>query len=101
MEGTGLKSHALGEATLPISDANTVLDKAEVETVRFESSLRVKHDHTGLGSCMDFSANGEGSELKSQVINGRVFCRVGWGRTSDGAILAPPADKWSPPKTKE
>ena len=27
----------------------------------------------------------------------KVFVRIGWGKTADGIVLAPPAEQWSPP----
>ena len=27
----------------------------------------------------------------------KVFVRIGWGKTADGVVLAPPAEQWSPP----
>ena len=50
-----LKTNVIAEVSLPIADATTSIDAAVLENVGFESDLRVKHDHTGIGSEIEFS----------------------------------------------
>ena len=51
----------------------------------------------GVGSGVDFSANVDGSETTSEATRGKVFVRIGWAKTPDGIVLAPPPEQWSPP----
>ena len=97
IESSGLRSTLLSEVFLSLPDSETTLAKAEMETLDFSSGVRVKHDHRGVGACVEFSANADGSEVRSERVSGRVFARAGWARTADGVVLAPPKEQWSPP----
>ena len=37
-------------------------------------------------------------QVRNESVRGRVFARLGWSRTADGHILAPPKERWSPPQ---
>jgi coiled-coil and C2 domain-containing protein 2A len=100
-EGSTLRTTLLAEISLPLCDSKTTLDKTTAEPISFKSSNRVKHDHRGVGSNVDFSANIEGSETRSEPIRGKVFVRIGWAKTSDGVILAPPPEQWNPPASSK
>ena len=59
----------------------------------------MKHNHSGVGANVDFAANTDGSQIRSEPIRGKIFFRVGWGKTSDGVIMAPP-NQWNPPSAQ-
>ncbi len=95
-----LRTIQLAEVLVPLCDSLTTLDQVTShEALQFESGLQVRHrDHTGVGAGVSFAANAEGSQVRSDSVKGKIFVRVGWGKTTDGIILAPPHGQWSPPQ---
>ncbi len=91
-----MKTTVLAEIKLPLCEASKTLSDSSVEPINFVSDLKLSHDHAGLGSGCNFPVNNDGSSISQEMIKGRLFGRVGWGRGSDGSILAPPADQWKP-----
>lgn len=57
----------LAEVLLPLPDVNVALDSLSAETkpIRFVSDTLVSHAHAGLGAAVDFSANADGSMVRS------------------------------------
>ena len=97
-EGSSIKSTQLTVVSVPLCDTSTTLDSVRMEKYPFESGLRVKHDHSGLGSGVEFGANIDGSKVQSRSIRGKLLTRIGWGKSTDGVIMAPM--HWSPPVDK-
>ena len=88
----------LAEVQLPLCEAGKALDMLPpVEPIDFRSNVRCAHDHAGLGSMVDFSANVDGSSIRSEPIRGQILARVGWGKSPDGVILSPSPNQWKPP----
>ncbi len=121
LEGGHLRPTLLAEIFLPLPESHVTLDSlsasasasASVPAVaapgedesgrpaaaaRFSSDHQVRHaGHAGVGAGVDFASTVDGSQIRSEWTRGRVFARVGWGRTSDGVVLSPPAAQWRPP----
>ncbi|CAB4064698.1 CC2D2A [Lepeophtheirus salmonis] len=53
----------------------------------------------GLGSCIDFPINVDGSDIVSCKISGFIFVRLGWGKSRHGEVLCPPSSLWKPPRS--
>ena len=96
VEGSSLRTSTLVEVSLPLPAASQGLDKAAVEPHEFTSNVEVGHGHAGLGSGRQFSTLADHSKVDSSLTRGILYVRVGWGRNSDGSLLAPPIDQWSP-----
>jgi coiled-coil and C2 domain-containing protein 2A len=97
IEGGTLKTSILAEVKLPLCEATkTLADCNRLEPIEFQSEVKISHDHSGLGSGINFPTNLDGSKISQEFVKGRMFARVGWAKRSDGTILAPPADQWCP-----
>ena len=86
------------EVQVPLCEAGQTLETLpSIEPLEFRSNLRFAHDHAGLGSMVDFSATVDGSAIDCQAIKGKIFARVGWGKSPDGVVLSPSPNQWKPP----
>ncbi|XP_040568935.2 coiled-coil and C2 domain-containing protein 2A [Lepeophtheirus salmonis] len=99
IEGTLLKSNVLAEVPVPLCDTSTTLESSQMEPITFKSDLKIIHDHLGLGSCIDFPINVDGSDIVSCKISGFIFVRLGWGKSRHGEVLCPPSSLWKPPRS--
>ncbi len=105
LEGGALRPTLLAEVSLPLPESSVTLESLQSSSSSPPFPLPFSSDHrsrpdagsAALGSGVDFSASPDGSEVRSELTRGRVFCRVGWGRTSDGVVLSPPQGQWRPP----
>ena len=88
----------MSEVQVPLCEAGQTLETLpSIEPIEFRSNLRFAHDHAGLGSMVDFSATVDGSAIDHQAIKGKIFARVGWGKSPDGVVLSPSPNQWKPP----
>ena len=92
VEGSTLRTSLLAEVHLPIPDSGMSLDKAEAVGQQFTSDQEVAHGHAGLGSGRHFSSLADHSQLDSDVTRGQLYVRLGWGKVSQGGLLAPPQE---------
>ena len=49
---------------------------------------------SAIGSGVDFPSNVDGSAIRNERIRGKIYVRVGWGKSPEGDILAPPQEQW-------
>ena len=98
VETSTLRTTVLAEVQVPLCEAGKTLEMLPpIEPIDFQSNLRFAHDHAGLGSMVDFSATVDGSAINSEKIKGKIFARVGWGKSPDGVVLSPSPNQWKPP----
>ena len=87
----------LAEVQVPLCEAGKTLDKVATEPTAFKSSIRIAHDHGGLGALVEFPTNPDGSSISSEPICGQIYTKIGWGKSPDGVVLSPSPQSWKPP----